>query len=84
MKIYVVTYEYYDSSFYEKIESYKVLGVANTMEKAIAIIKKDFEDGDDLSEYGCEISGNGESLCYSHCDGVYETYYFVEPFEMNE
>ena len=83
MKIYVVTYEYYDS-MNEIIQSYRVLGAANTIEKAIAIIKKDFEDGDDLSEYGCEISNNGESLCYSHCDGVYETYYFVEVFKMNK
>ena len=81
MKIYVVTYEYYDS-FNEIIQSYRVLGVANTMEKAIAIIKNDFKDGDDLSEYECDISG--EFFRYRCCDGVYETYYFVEAFEMNE
>lgn len=80
--LYVVIYEYYDVSE-ECIVSYRILGVADSMENAIKIIEDDFEDVEKLSDYDRVTECDG-SVRYTIDEYVNETYYFIKPFKRNK
>lgn len=79
-KVYVVSYESYDCCD-EEIDSYRILGVAASIEKATEIIEEDLGD-ESLNDYEFipNMSCRPYNPTYKIADGPHETYYFVEEF----
>lgn len=85
-KVYVVSYEFYDL-LVGKINSYRILGVAASIEKATEIIEEDLGD-ESLDDYEFIprnlVQYRRYNATYKMADGPYETYYFVEEFNLRD
>lgn len=79
--LYVVSYECYDAAD-EQIDCYKILGVADSVEKAKMIIEMEFVDSkESLNDYERHAEYDG-LITYKTDDGPHELYYYIERFRM--